>query len=251
MSAPGAVELYGHTRVAFRVASIEVTAALGLLAFSLIGAAGCADDGATTAEVAALGNGRDCTASVTTAAPSDGLIADFADPDGALATGQVVAFPAGSPSAPVFETANGTLHITQSALPTSMPQYTNVLLGFDGCVDASAFTGVQYSIRGSFSGCSVQYATADVEHQPAISGAPQATGMPESYQPLVTIPSYAIAPGFVPRVPFSGGTFGGSPETPIDPTKLIFLMWQFTIEPATAQAPPCLADIVIDDVRFY
>jgi hypothetical protein len=57
-------------------------------------------------------------------------------------------------------------------------------------------------------------------------------------------------------MPFSAATIFGNPQTPLDTTKLIFALWQFTI-PAGASAtadggaPACVADITIDNVAFY
>ena len=201
------------------------------------------------------GVGLDCTAADTMTAPAGGLIADFGDADGGVNTlaARFLAFPIGSTSAPTYTTTNGALHITVNTPATADSQYLGVVIAFGyTCVDATAFSGVQFSISGSFSGCEMRYATCDVEHQDVTSGARHATGPAGAYQP-----QYGIAANQVTstvntlKVPFSGQS-GGSPATPIDQSKLILALWQFDIAPAAGTAPSsCVADITVDDVRFY
>jgi hypothetical protein len=45
---------------------------------------------------------------------------------------------------------------------------------------------------------------------------------------------------------------GGVPETTVDNGHITGVQWQFTIPQAgDADAPPCLADITISNVKFY
>ena len=201
------------------------------------------------------GVGLDCTAADTMTAPAGGLIADFGDPDGGINTlaARFLAFPVGSTSAPTYATTNGALHITVNTPATADSQYLGVVIAFGyTCVDATAFSGVQFSISGSFSGCAMHYATCDVEHQDVTSGAPHATGPAGSYQPQYSIAANQVTSTVnTLKVPFSGQS-GGSPATSIDKSKLILTLWQFDIAPAAGTAPSsCVADITVDDVRFY
>src|SRR5450755_2490239 len=129
---------------------------------------------------AEAGAAQDCTPSDTSVAPTDGLIADFKDPDGGIEImGGLFAYSASGlngQGAPSNAVAGGALHITENAPATSDPQYVGTFLYFAGCVDASAFSGVQFSISGSFSGCTMQVFSNDAEHQDATTGAPFATG---------------------------------------------------------------------------
>ena len=53
------------------------------------------------------------------------------------------------------------------------------------------------------------------------------------------------------KMDFSG-QWGGSPATPVDRAKLFVVAWQFTVDATTGSAPnSCIADLTIDDVRFY
>ena len=216
------------------------------------GAAGALNEPASGTPATA--DARGCNPSNTTFAPADGLIANFQDPDGGvLQGGELVAFAVGSAAAPTFTTQGGALGITLNAPATSLPQVPNVLLAFDGCLDASAFNGVQFSISGSFSGCTMQYASGDVAHQDANSGAPLATGPEGAFQPLTSIePTELAATPLTLTIPFVGGSGLCNPATPLDKATLIFLLWQCVIPPAPGGgATPCVGDITIDDVSFY
>jgi hypothetical protein len=197
--------------------------------------------------------GRDCTTSNWRAAPTDGLIADFTDADAGINLGgSFFPYPQGSPAAPTFTTTGGILHVTENAPATSAAQYLGLTIAFGGCVDATAFTGVKFSISGSISGCALNYSTCDVEHQDVAFGSPLATGPAGSYQPYSGITEAQLTPApqtlmmpFMARSP-------GNPATPLDPTKLIFVLWQFNVDPVTAGGESaCIADLTIDDVMFY
>ena len=197
---------------------------------------------------------RDCTASSTVVAPPDGFIADFTATDGGgtgIAT-QVLSFGNGNGVAPAFTTTDQSLHITTNSLANSAPQYLEVLVAFDTCVDANAFAGVEFSISGSFSGCTMKYGAGDVEHQDVTSGAPYATGPAGAYLPLSSISaSQVTATRQTLRISFDDQLYG-NPPAPIDETKLIFALWQFVVAPAAGDGPSfCIADVTIDDVRFF
>lgn len=204
---------------------------------------------------AGSGKPRPCTASDTVLAPADGLIADFSDPAGGInfADSQILTYPIGSTSAPTYTSASGALHITVNRVATSQPQYLGVVLATSkNCIDATAFTGVQFSISGSFSGCTMQYDANDDVHQDDTTGAPHASGVAGSYPPQTMIPSTEVtSTAQVLKMPFSDQV-GGSPATPLDRARLILVAWQFTVDATTSSTPSsCLADLTIDDVRFY
>lgn len=197
---------------------------------------------------------RDCTAASTVVAPAGGLIADFTAPDGGGGgiSAQVLSFGYGNGVAPAFTTADQSLQITVNSPANSQPQYLEVLVGFNTCVDASAFAGVEFSISGSFSGCTMKYGAGDVEHQDVTSGATYATGPAGAYLPLSSIsPSEVTMTKRALRISFDDQLYG-NPTTPIDKAKLIFVMWQFIVAPAAGDGPSfCVADISVDDVRFF
>jgi hypothetical protein len=219
---------------------------------------------------AAGGLGVACTAATTMVAPSNGLIADFSDPDGGLEIdgglspssdveigGGLFAYPGGSASAPTYSLTNGALDLTVNIPATSAAQYVGLFLGFNDCIDATAFTGVSFTIGGSFAGCTMQYATGDVEHSDSTVNTYLGTGPAGSYDPQTSLTSSEItaAPQTL-MMSFTSSTISGSPPTPLDKTRLISLIWQFTIPAAaspTADAAPaaCVGEITIDNVSFY
>lgn len=202
------------------------------------------------------GVGLGCTASNTVLAPTSGLIADFAEADGGIEImGGLFEYGGGSANvgAPTASIDSGMLHITQNADTTESPQYVGVFMYFLQCVDASAFSGAKFSIRGSFSGCSMQVFATDSGHFDVASGADFASGAPGSYQPQYPLdPSQVSSDPQTLMVPFTSQV-GGSPATPLDAATLIGMDWQFTIAAAAAGSgtPPCVADLTIDDLTFF
>jgi hypothetical protein len=199
---------------------------------------------------------RPCTPATTVQAPSGGLIADFMGPDGGVNLGGgFFVYSSSGPGAPAISTAGGVLQVAENQAATSAPQYVGAGLYFASCIDASAFTGVAFSISGTMSGCTMQFATGDDQHQDPTTTPGFAAGVPGGYPPQTPISAgdVTVAPQVV-KVPFAGTTIAGNPATPLDPRKAIFVLWQLTIPSATPTdgAPAaCTADLTIDDVTFY
>jgi hypothetical protein len=134
-----------------------------------------------------------------------------------------------------------------------VPQYLGVVVaGRENCIDATAFSGVQFSISGSFSGCAMKYYANDDAHQDDTTGAAHASGPAGSYPPQTVITANQLtSTAQIFRMPFSG-QLGGSPATPVDPARLIIVGWQFDVDASTSSTPgSCIADLTIDDVKFY
>jgi hypothetical protein len=194
-----------------------------------------------------------CGPSNTTAAPADGLIAAFSVPGGGVQAAVAVG-PA--ESKPMF-TTDGELHITVNAPVISTSQVLLVDLPFPGCVDASAFTGLQFSISGSLSGCTFGEATQDSAHatydgsRPTGPGA-YGTGAPGSIPNSTALTADQITP--MPQtitMPFALQS-NGVPATPTDKSQLIWIDWVFIVDPYVAGGPTaCTADLTISDVKFY
>lgn len=254
-------------------------ALIGTLAFgagcgsSSNNSTGTAGTAGTTGIAGTGGSGgasQGCTASNTSTAPADGLIADFmngtpADPtqEGSRSLGGIVTFgPPGiiyGPASPTYSVTGGTLNITESAPATSVDQHVGLAVSFNNCIDASAFTGVQFSISGSFSGCSVGYATADSEHDDSTFSVaiPHATGPAGSYPPQAQLTAAQVtSTPMTISMPFhgTGAPSYGNPAIALDPAKLDSVQWVFTIPAAAAGdggAPMCTANLTIDNVKFY
>jgi len=203
---------------------------------------------------------RPCTAANTSMAPADGLIADFAEADskGIEISGGIITWAAPkavNPAVPTYTTSGGALTITVNLSPTSTPQFVGALVNFNKCIDASAFSGVQFTLNGSLSGCQMGYSTGDVAHQDMTFGSAYATGPAGSYAPQTRIAALDLtSTSRTIKVPFARYDNQGSPATALDPTKLIFTQWQFTVPVAPDDGggiEMCAGSVTIDDVRFY
>ena len=194
-----------------------------------------------------------CGASNTPLPPTDGNIATFRGTDaGTYIAGDILAV--GAP-APTY-TTNGSLHITLSAPATSTSQTLLVVDRFKSCVDATAFTGVQFSLSGSISGCTLRYFTEDSVHLyddgDPTSHSSHGIGRPGAYPPAAVLMAGQVTS--MPQtlmVPFAAVS-GGIPERPIDKASLTGLGWAIFVDASTGGGTPsCVADLTIDDVRFY
>jgi hypothetical protein len=114
---------------------------------------------------------------------------------------------------------------------------------------------LQFSISGSFSGCTLVHFTEDSAHV-YDDGHPMSPGShgtgPVGCHPTVAGLSAAQV-GSVPKtvmVPFTD--LVGFPDTPLDKTKITGFWWAFIVDPRDGQGTTsCVADLTIDDLRFY
>ena len=248
----------------------KLTSAMLTLAIFPIGSILIGDTARATETGTGHGDGRShlpsrpCSSSNTATAPADGLIADFNDagggakPGGIEIWGEVLTYAVpklGGAGSTISTTTGGALTIKVSAAPASTPQFLGALVSFNKCIDASGFTGVQFTISGSFFGCTMQYATGDVEHQDITVGSTFATGPAGSYPPQnrIAADDLTSAPRTI-KVPFVGNDIQGSPRTRLDTTRLISTLWQFSVPVAAEDGddnPLCTGSVTIDDVKFY
>jgi hypothetical protein len=205
-----------------------------------------------------------CTSSNTLIAPANGLIADFS-PVGGGANGQGIQIPGGivtydssklgGTGSLTYTITGGSLNIRVSAPAISRPQFLGAIVQFDSCIDASAFTGIQFTISGSFSDCGLVYMTGDVEHEDVTISSSFASGPAGSYPPQkkFSVADLASTPRTI-KQPFVGSDIQGNPATPIDPTKLVLTSWQFIVPIAAddgSTTPMCTGNLTIDDIKFY
>jgi hypothetical protein len=194
-----------------------------------------------------------CNQSNTVAAPADGLITAFTAPDAGVQswvpTGQAAA-------APTF-TTDGALRILVDAPVLSTVQVLVVDAPFPECVDASAFTGVQFSISGSLSGCTLLQATQDSAHLQYDGSATSSpgtfgTGAIGAHPNSTALTADQITPDpQIVTVPFAAAT-EGFPATPTDRSQLTYLGWAFHVDPYTAGGPTaCQGDLTISGLKFY
>ncbi len=189
-----------------------------------------------------------CTPGTTTAASPDGLISDFSDKGGVPAKISA-SVPADAAPGVIFSQATeaGRMVVEVKAAPGPKPQVLTVTQAFNGCLDARGFSGVQFSLSGSLSGCSMTYASIDPTHQYYEAGGP--------YPPQKRIPADEVTS--TPRTvtaPFQTSDIQGNPATPVDPGQLGAIQWVIIVPVAPddgSAASPCTGKIFIDDVKLY
>jgi hypothetical protein len=229
---------------------------VGILS-SLLFVSACASGGATsTAESRreaslATADGqstivrRTCSSSNTSVAPADGMLADFDAKLGRIVTSVAPGAPA---TTTLTHTTNGgKLTLNVNAVPADKPQFLVADMPFDGCVDASGFAGVEFSISGSLSGCSLVFASVDPEHQYYRTEGP--------YPPQSPIPTAELTsqPRTI-KAPFRGAAIAGNPATPTDASKLAFVQWLVIVPVGSGDGsavPACIGTLAIDDVKLY
>jgi hypothetical protein len=217
-----------------------------ILALTLVGlfASGCGSDAVPGV------NAPGCGPSNTMAAPGDGRITAFSSPGG----GVEATVPVGPASAAPTFTTDGALHIMVNTGLLATSQVLLVDLPLTECVDAIAFTGVQFSISGSLSGCSFGQATQDSAHlyndgsARAVLGIGGQGAHPNST--VLTASQITPDPQTV-TIPFAAQS-GGVPTIPTDKSKITWLDWVFLADPFVIGGPTaCKADLTITDVQFY
>ncbi len=194
-------------------------------------------------------------------APASATIADFSSADGGLEVlGGIVTY--GGISAPMYSLTGGALQITEQVVTGAAIQYVGLVIYFNGnptgtdCVDATAYTGIQFDISGTLTGpgCTVQYSTNDAEHETNATDDPKGycAKADNCYAPQLPIPSLMSAP-VTTKVDFAGGaTTPGNPAVDIDKTKITGVQWQLTVPAAADGGPPeCDLALTIDNVKFY
>jgi hypothetical protein len=245
-------------------ATLRLANGSGFLGLSLVLALGCSVDDRPLKLIAVdsgvdgshdvAGSTSGCTMSNTRVASSDGVIASFMDESG------LNFFTFGSPDALMFTAADGALNLTENHAAVPYAQYDGIGLGFTECVDATSFAGVEFTISGSMSGCTMQYSTSftedDVNDGTANSdprGSCQRSEFSSCYSPQISIIPAPVATTI--KAPWANPSFYvlGSPVlSPNDPGRLVGVQWQFTIAPAPdGGSDTCVADVTITNLAFY
>jgi hypothetical protein len=136
------------------------------------------------------------------------------------------------------------------SLTVSAGSYGGGGLAFESCLDATEFTGVQFSVAvssGSLTGCTYQLQLQTFEQRPTSQNPPGACDMNTAscYNfPAATglaAPSADPANPTLVTIPFS--SFGAS-QSPA-PAQLVGLQWQVNAAPAG-----CTVELRIDDIDF-
>jgi hypothetical protein len=126
--------------------------------------------------------------------------------------------------------------------------WEGVGLFFDGtsCIDARAYTGVQFDFTGDLGGCQLSVGTsfsADLSHvDDAVRGACSGTDS-NCYGPFAS-----VVPSTTVKVPFSAMS-GGSPQSTPDTSTIVDVVWQLSAPTSTGGS--CAASFTISNVTFY
>jgi hypothetical protein len=119
--------------------------------------------------------------------------------------------------------------------------WLGVGLPLSGCVDASAYTGVRFTITGDLGTCGLAFVAVPTEQAFVSNGGSCTT--PSCWSPA--------------SAPFGVGTTtvrfadlnGGSPPGPVDPSRLLDIQWQMSA-PTDGVTAPCMATFTISDISF-
>ncbi len=210
--------------------------------------------GTGTAGASSQDAGSACTGK-TDAAPTGGVIDEFtavgdagATPSGIPGGYTTYSDPAGAPPTVTF--VNGTAHVVENATATASPRYVGFVIYFNDCINASTFTGIEFTISGTMTGCTMQlsanYSGNDNKASDPAKGSCSMPPAADCYANQKAVTGITTTPTTV-QVPWSGFT-GGVPAGPTDSSQLTGVQWQLTIAAGTGT---CAADISITDVKFY
>jgi hypothetical protein len=147
--------------------------------------------------------------------------------------------------APILASDGTLLGLQVTATPGAGSDPYNAWLGVGlalrGCVDASAYTGVRFTIAGDLGTCSLAFVAVPTEKQPVAYGGSCAE---------VSCWSPASAPlALGTSTVHFADLVGGGPGGPIDPSRLMTVQWQLSV-PTNGSIAPCIATFSITDVAF-
>ena len=115
--------------------------------------------------------------------------------------------------------------------------------GNPSCLDASAFTGVRFTVAGDLGTCQLQLSLTPSENNSVTTGPVGACTGTACFGPF----SPPLGVG-AQVVHFSDMT-GGMPLATLDPATLNDISWNFIV-PSDGVTAPCVANFTISDVSF-
>jgi hypothetical protein len=160
--------------------------------------------------------------------------------------------PGQPPAAGSLSSDSQGLAIALALDPAQAPSaaYSGVGLYFNSaaCLDASAYTGVQFDFDGTVTGCSLTFGANDSEDLSAADDANRG-GCEDStcYGPSKVV---ATAGPMTIQLPFSD-LAGGMPVSPLDTKSVVSIQWEL-LGPGTApDGGDCTANFTVKNVAFY
>jgi len=211
----------------------------------------------------------------TTSPPAAALITDFSDAvtagadagtpgkitfgSSSTVQGGIATFqnPASTAGTTMVTGGNLVYTATVSAAGTAsadMYPYSGFVVYINGpaCVDASAYTGVSFTISGNIGTCGLVFSFNDAEHGAAGTADARFTGASGAYAPQLNIASMVSTTSATIMVPFNDSSFAnGSPAFSgmADSMNLTGVQWQFT--QSNTSTATCTGTITVGDVTFY
>ena len=215
--------------------------------------------GGSSGSGGAGGSGRMCgmpgnpDAGICQVAPCDGQIATFSSADGGIPImGGLVTW-GGAFNRPTYTIDGGNLNIMETASQSDAPQYVGTTLYFFQCTDATAFSGVEFTISGSVSAaCQLVFAANDIAHDDKMSDSKGTCDAGSScYAPNTFVPMAVTSTPTKVQIPWIAGS--SVPSVPLNTAQLVGIQWQFTVNatPDGGTAGECDAQLQITDVKFY
>jgi hypothetical protein len=135
------------------------------------------------------------------------------------------------------------LTVVASPGTTSDPgnNWLGVGVPFASCIDASAYTGVRFTITGDLGTCALSFVAAPAEQSAVANGG--ACTDPNCWSPAS--PTFGVGTTTARFIDLNGG----SPPGPVDPSRLMTIQWQLNV-PTDGVTAPCVANFTVSDISF-
>jgi hypothetical protein len=169
------------------------------------------------------------------------------------ATGQT------APAATATTDGNG-IQITGGFVPpvTSSNNYMGVGLYYNStsCLDATAYTGIQFDFSGTLGGCAIQLGAsfsgdASSQGNPGRGTCAGSSSTCYGSSHDVTSAALAATPSSPTiQVPFDVLS-GGMPISSVDPHTLLTVQWQLSSPAGASDGGACSANFTVENVKFY
>lgn len=227
-------------------ASGGATSALGGSTSSSGGSSSTHPSGGSTSASGGSTAGGGCTKSNTDKAPSGDLLGGLGDDAGTGDAGLAI-----QGGISTYGNARGvivdgdTLQITENASATTATQYVGAVLYFNNCVDAVQFSGVEFAISGTLTGCTVQFSANFSATTAAATDKKGTCTAASCYAPQKSI-TVSSSPTQI-RIQWEDLGTAGSPVGPVDESQLTGLQWQLTIPSGST----CSASIMVSNLKFF
>jgi concanavalin A-like lectin/glucanase superfamily protein len=129
----------------------------------------------------------------------------------------------------------------------------DLTFGYDSCIDASAYTGVSFTVSGDLGSCQLAFAPLSSEDASANYYGAGACTVPAPVTADL-IDASCRAPRSTPlgtgsHVIRFADLSGGLPESTVNPATLVGLQW-WLAPSSDPDAPPCVSEVQIRDIAF-